>query len=156
MSSCLAKWSLIWKQQCIIEIGVEKKCTDWHSLKLVESLRRPKNGCKHNNQAVANAFQSCVQHRCSHKMKRASTSTSVWNWLMKKMNYTDNILLTSSLLWRSLSVTSVGARRPFGGDCYIVIYTFIQHHNDTIIKTHEGRKTQEELRCRKEDTRRLL
>ena len=24
--------------------------------------------------------------------------------------------------------------------CYIVIYTFIQHHNDTIIKTHEGRK----------------
>ena len=40
--------------------------------------------------------------------------------------------------------------------CYIVIYTFIQHHNDTIIKTHEGRKTQEELRCRKEDTRRLL
>ena len=40
--------------------------------------------------------------------------------------------------------------------CYIVIYPFIQHHNDTIIKTHEGRKTQEELRCRKEDTRRLL
>ncbi len=34
--------------------------------------------------------------------------------------------------------------------CYIVIYIFIQHHNDTIIKTHEGRKTQEELRCRKE------
>ena len=32
--------------------------------------------------------------------------------------------------------------------CYIVIYTFIQHHNHTIIKTHEGRKTQEELRCR--------
>ena len=29
--------------------------------------------------------------------------------------------------------------------CYIVIYTFIQHHNDTIIKTHEGRKTQEEF-----------
>ena len=27
--------------------------------------------------------------------------------------------------------------------CYIVIYTFIQHHNDTIIKTHEGRKTQD-------------
>ena len=41
-------------------------------------------------------------------------------------------------------------------ECYIVIYTFIQHHNDTIIKTHEGRKTKEELRCRKEDTRRLL
>ena len=40
--------------------------------------------------------------------------------------------------------------------CYIVIYTFIQHHNDTIIKTHEGRKTQEELRCRKEDAWRLL
>ena len=33
--------------------------------------------------------------------------------------------------------------------CYVVIYTFIQHHNETIIKTHEGRKTQEELRCRK-------
>ena len=29
------------------------------------------------------------------------------------------------------------------GYCYIVIYTFMQHHNDTIIKTHEGRKTQE-------------
>ena len=29
--------------------------------------------------------------------------------------------------------------------CYIVIYTFIQHHNDTIIKTHEGRKTQEDF-----------
>ena len=27
--------------------------------------------------------------------------------------------------------------------CYIVIYMFMQHHNDTIIKTHEGRKTQE-------------
>ena len=25
--------------------------------------------------------------------------------------------------------------------CYIVIYMFIQHHNDTIIKTHEGRRT---------------
>ncbi len=43
--------------------------------------------------------------------------------------------------------------------CYIVIYRIIQHHNDTIIKTHEGRKTQEEdtgrndagLRRRKED-----
>ena len=40
--------------------------------------------------------------------------------------------------------------------CYILIYIFIQHYNDTLIKTHEGRKTQEELRCRKEDTRRLL
>ena len=29
--------------------------------------------------------------------------------------------------------------------CYIVIYAFIQHHNDTIIKTHEGRKTQEDF-----------
>ena len=29
--------------------------------------------------------------------------------------------------------------------CYIVIYTFIQHHNNTIIKTHEGRKMQEDF-----------
>ena len=25
--------------------------------------------------------------------------------------------------------------------CYIVIYTFMQHHNDTAIKTQEGRRT---------------
>ena len=30
--------------------------------------------------------------------------------------------------------------------CYIVIYTFIQHHNDTIIKTYEGRNTQEGIK----------
>ena len=34
--------------------------------------------------------------------------------------------------------------------CYIVIYMFIQHYNDTIIKTHEGRKTHDK------DARRLL
>ena len=28
---------------------------------------------------------------------------------------------------------------------YIHIYMFMQHHNDTIIKTHEGRKTQEDF-----------
>ena len=33
--------------------------------------------------------------------------------------------------------------------CYIVIYTFMQHHNDTTLKTKEGGR-------RKEDAKRLL
>ena len=28
---------------------------------------------------------------------------------------------------------------------YAYIYMFMQHHNDTIIKTHEGRKMQEDF-----------
>ena len=31
------------------------------------------------------------------------------------------------------------------GNCYIVIYMFMQHHNDTIIKTDARRKTQEDF-----------
>ena len=52
----------------------------------------------------------------------------------------------------------------------LVLYSHLHHHSASqrhnmkdrrrnegrMIKTHEGRKTQEELRCRKEDTKRLL
>ena len=66
---------------------------------------------------------------------------------------------TNSCLRRLWSPTHQGLQGPpppgFLYHCYIVIYTFIQHHNDTIIKTHEGRKTQEELRCRKKDAWRI-
>ena len=69
-------------------------------------------------------------------------------WLLERGGFCLNLFRFGSLFSDFSFIGFVNdtyARGTPDSMCYIVIYTFIQHHNDTIIKTHEGRKTQEEL-----------